>query len=142
MKKDDLQNHENNWHPCQAGQVHRLVGRLKNRRLLRALRRDFTVAVVLFAFVLSGYVVADTWPNQPVGLGGVVCFEVSRIADTIVNAKLPPEVEVCVRRHLAICAHCRKHIEELRIESAEGSDREIETSRHDASPLMHVAAYR
>ena len=111
----------NEWQGCESGHLKRIVSRLQTRRLVRALKRDVAVGTVLIACVLSSYVGIDAWAKQPADLGGVLCFEISKLRDMIVRNDLIPEVEVCVHRHLAICAHCRANIQLARLEYLQGA---------------------
>jgi hypothetical protein len=92
------------------------VTRIQKKRVHSALRRDVAVGAVLLMFLLSGYVGVETWASQPVDIGGVVCVEVSKIRDLFVRDGLPPELDARVRRHVAICAHCREGVELARAE--------------------------
>jgi hypothetical protein len=102
----------NQWQTCEPGHLKRVVWRLQNQRVYRALRRDIAVGTVLVACILSGYVGIDAWANQPADLGGILCFEVSKLRDVVVRGgSLVPEHRQCMQRHLAICAHCREGME-------------------------------
>ena len=131
---------QNQWQPCRPGEVGRLARRLQNRRVHHALRRDFSLAAVLFAFVLSGYVVADTWPDRPMDIGGIVCFEVTKLSNVIVYGQLAPETEICVRRHLSMCSHCRERIARIRAGQGDGDQNRGTVLDRLSVPEFDVAA--
>ena len=148
-----MQEPANSWQACHPGDVHRVVTRLRNRRVRRALRRDCAIGSVLMMFVLSSYVGVEAWANQPTDIGGIMCFEMSKIRDVIVRGgTLPPETASSVRRHLAMCTHCRERLEFARTQFQHGGrpqllhnngpagEKNVAEGPHH-SPILSTVAY-
>ncbi len=104
---------EKEWAPCQQGEVGQLVQNLKQRRRARSIQRGAAVTTLLMMVGFAGYYFAGLAPRGDMNFGGIACHEVMDLADRFLNDSLAPDTTTRIRSHLAQCAACQSHIDEM-----------------------------
>ncbi len=145
--------HQDQWDACPAGELQRMVGRIKARRQRRLLTQvGSTAAALLTAFAAAFFTTG--WLRQPTEcrFGGIACSEVKPLLPDFLAEKLDAELARKVDIHLQQCPDCgpmyRRMVTEMGhmahvhragdLDEMHSNGREV--VRGDAEQVPHVAA--
>lgn len=116
---------DNQWQPCQAGQIQHLVSSLRKQRRNKTIAQASTVGsfVLLFAilFVVSG-------KKSDVALV-FTCDDVIQHAEDYVAGKLTALVTGQIDDHLSDCQHCREQIATMKAKAPSEKSSQNETAQ-------------
>ena len=129
-----------NWQPCQPGQLKDLARGLQTKQQHQAARRTLlgatgAVAAVVLLLAIGGMFFSGAGDGPPVDYGfkgGLSCREVVDMYDSFANGDLDGELTARVTRHLDDCPHCRQKL------GAEPRDR---ASRRDLEAATLISGH-
>ncbi len=122
-------NNQDQWNPCDQGEIGKLVQHLKDRRRTQVLQRNATVALLLMMVGFSGYFVFSGGGLGDAGHGGIVCTDVMRQADEFIANSLDAQTNDNIREHIVHCDACRIQIEKMRAELNEPAATELQSEQ-------------
>lgn len=128
----------NDWSPCESGEVHRMVARLRTRDRNRTAAMGASGALFL---VMAGFLGAWTFgllpPSDPT-YGGIACSDVRRLGAQYMAGALDDATARKIREHLEQCPECPRIFEQMR--STMPADGGTEVTRRPAFRNPIVAA--
>ncbi len=105
------------WVPCQAGDIGRVVRKLKSQKTRHAVSQAAMGVVACGLLVASGlYALPRLATQTPGDFGGIACHEVVSAADEYLAGTLSAAMAARIDTHLLSCAKCTRYIEGLRSE--------------------------
>lgn len=104
------------WRPCERGELAKMAGRARSRRLRSAVGRALTISLIGLA-VAGGW-----WLNRPAIEDRLTCGPFQTLLDDYLAGKLERELDQRMAAHMARCPTCRRLWEAARQQRRAGVD--------------------